>query len=113
MSRNASGLEEAQGKIATLREEYWNNVNVPGSGDDLNQSLEVAGRVADFFELGELMCRDALERDESRGVHYRTDHPEVSEDWRAHSVQRPVLEDGRVRSVEFERDPLLEAAPAS
>ena len=60
MSRNAAGLESAIAQIAELREEYWQNVSVPGSGDDLNQSLEKAGRVADFFELGELMCVDAL-----------------------------------------------------
>ncbi len=60
MSRNAEGLESAIGKIRELREEYWRNVNVPGSGEDLNQRLEKAGRVADFFELAELMCIDAL-----------------------------------------------------
>ena len=54
------GLERPSAKSASLREEYWQNVNVPGSGDDLNQSLEKAGRVADFFELAELMCIDAL-----------------------------------------------------
>ena len=71
MSRTASGLEFAIGKIRELREEYWRNVNVLGGGDELNQSLEKAGRVADFFELGELMCIDALQRDESCGGHFR------------------------------------------
>src|SRR5271170_4004752 len=71
MSRTAQGLEKAIGQIRALREEYWQNVNVPGSGDDLNQSLEKAGRVADFFELGELMCTDALERNESCGGQFR------------------------------------------
>src|ERR1700734_3524128 len=61
MSRTAQGLEKAVGQIRALREEYWQNVTVPGSGDDLNQSLEKAGRVADFFELAELMCIDALD----------------------------------------------------
>ncbi len=74
MSRNAKDLEAAIGKIRALREEYWQNVNVPGSGDDLNQSLEKAGRVADFFELGELMCIDALDRDESCGGHFREEY---------------------------------------
>ena len=57
-----------------LREEFWKNLTVPGSGAELNQSLEHAGRVADFLELGELMCLDALERDESCGCHFRTEH---------------------------------------
>jgi len=74
MSRNADGLKSAIGKIRALREEFWRNVNVPGSGEDLNQSLEKAGRVADFFELGELMCIDALERNESCGGHFREEY---------------------------------------
>jgi succinate dehydrogenase / fumarate reductase flavoprotein subunit len=71
MSRNAEGLRTAICKVRDLREEFWRNVNVPGSEGDLNQQLEVAGRVADFFELGELMCLDALERNESCGGHFR------------------------------------------
>jgi succinate dehydrogenase / fumarate reductase flavoprotein subunit len=74
MSRNAAGLRDAIGRIRALREEFWQNVTVPGSGDDLNQSLEKAGRVADFFELGELMCIDALERNESCGGHFREEY---------------------------------------
>jgi len=74
MSRNAQGLESAIGQIRSLREEYWQNVNVPGSGDDINQSLEKAGRVADFFELGELMCIDARDRNESCGGHFREEY---------------------------------------
>ncbi len=74
MSRTAKGLETAIQKIRALREEYWQNVNVPGSGDDLNQSLEKAGRVADFFELGELMCIDARDRNESCGGHFREEY---------------------------------------
>jgi succinate dehydrogenase / fumarate reductase flavoprotein subunit len=74
MSRTAEGLEHAIQKIRELREEYWQNVNVPGSGDDLNQSLEKAGRVADFFELGELMCIDARDRNESCGGHFREEY---------------------------------------
>ncbi len=74
MERNAEGLEEALEKIPKLREAFWNDVTVPGSGETLNQSLEKAGRLADFLEFGELMCRDALERDESSGAHYRREH---------------------------------------
>jgi succinate dehydrogenase / fumarate reductase flavoprotein subunit len=74
MSRNAQGLESAIAQIRALREEYWQNVNVPGSGDDINQSLEKAGRVADFFELGELMCIDARDRNESCGGHFREEY---------------------------------------
>jgi succinate dehydrogenase / fumarate reductase flavoprotein subunit len=74
MSRTAEGLKEAIGKIASLREEYWKNVNVLGGGEELNQALENAGRVADFFELAELMCRDALDRNESCGGHFREEY---------------------------------------
>jgi succinate dehydrogenase / fumarate reductase flavoprotein subunit len=81
MSRNAAGLKEAIGKVAELREVFWRDVKVPGSGEDTNQALEVAARVADHFELGELMCRDALERDESCGAHFRVEH--VTEDGEA------------------------------
>jgi succinate dehydrogenase / fumarate reductase flavoprotein subunit len=74
MSRNASGLEEAIGRIICLRDEFWNGVKVTGEGEELNQQLENAGRVADFFELAELMCRDALHRNESCGGHFREEH---------------------------------------
>jgi succinate dehydrogenase / fumarate reductase, flavoprotein subunit len=74
MSRNAQGLELAIGKIRELREEYWKNVDVVGSDKELNQALEQAGRVADFFELAELMCLDALQRNESCGGHFREEY---------------------------------------
>ena len=74
MSRNATGLQTAIDQIRVLRDEYWQNVKVPGSAADLNQSLEKAGRVADFFELAELMCIDALERNESCGGHFREEY---------------------------------------
>ena len=74
MSRTAGGLETAIEQIRDLREEYWHNVKVPGTGDDFNQTLEKAGRVADFFELAELMCVDALERNESCGGHFREEY---------------------------------------
>lgn len=71
MARNEAGLKKAKQRIPELREEFWNNVNVPGEETDLNQSLERAGRVADFLELGELMVDDALTRTESCGCHFR------------------------------------------
>ncbi len=74
MARNEKGLKEAIGEIKDLRTEFWKNVNVPGSGDDLNQALERAGRVADFLELGELMAVDALNRNESCGGHFREEY---------------------------------------
>ncbi|MET0390239.1 MAG: fumarate reductase/succinate dehydrogenase flavoprotein subunit [Polyangiales bacterium] len=74
MARDAKGLEHALQRIPELREEFWKNVRVLGSGQELNQSLEKAGRVADFLEFGELMCLDALKREESCGGHFRTEH---------------------------------------
>lgn len=74
MARNKAGLEEALGKIPELRERFWREVRVPGNGEDFNQSLERAGRVADFLEFAELMCTDALTRDESCGAHFREEH---------------------------------------
>jgi succinate dehydrogenase / fumarate reductase flavoprotein subunit len=71
MSRNEAGLQKALTKIPEIREEFWQNVLVPGSGQDLNQSLERAGRVADFLEFAELMVIDALDRKESCGCHFR------------------------------------------
>ena len=74
MSRSAAGLRAALAQIPVLRAAFWREVIVPGRGNELNQALERAGRVADFLELGELMCRDALERDESCGSHFRVEH---------------------------------------
>ena len=71
MARNGTGLSKAVGDLAALREEFWRDVRVPGQGEELNVTLEAAGRVADFLELGELMCRDALAREESCGTHFR------------------------------------------
>jgi len=73
MERNDAGLRKAIDLIRGLREEFWRNVKVPGSAATLNQSLEKAGRVADFFELAELMCIDALHRTESCGCHFRSE----------------------------------------
>ena len=71
MARNEQGLKKAIQEITALREEFWKEVRVPGSLNELNQELEKAGRVADFIELGELMCKDALVRTESCGGHFR------------------------------------------
>jgi succinate dehydrogenase / fumarate reductase flavoprotein subunit len=74
MARNADGLRVAIKEIGALREEYWKDVRVLGNGESFNQSLEKAGRVADFMEFAELMAYDALARDESCGAHYREEH---------------------------------------
>ena len=74
MARTEKSLKEALAQIPPLREEFWKNVNVPGEGEELNQSLERAGRVADYFELAELIVHDALMRDESCGCHFREEH---------------------------------------
>lgn len=74
MARSAEGLTKAKGMIRELREQFWKDVNVLGSGEELNQSLEHAGRLADFLELGELMVDDALHRNESCGGHFRTEY---------------------------------------
>jgi succinate dehydrogenase / fumarate reductase, flavoprotein subunit len=74
MARNATGLREALARIPELREEFWRSVRVPGENETFNQSLERAGRIADFLEFAELMCLDALERDESCGGHFREEH---------------------------------------
>jgi succinate dehydrogenase / fumarate reductase flavoprotein subunit len=71
MARNEQGLKRALARIPELRAEFWENVNVPGENEELNQALEKAGRVADFLELAELMCIDALHRTESCGGHFR------------------------------------------
>jgi len=74
MARNKKGLEEAIEEIKAIREEFWKEVKVPGVQNSFNQELEKAGRVADFIELGDLMCRDALSREESCGGHFREEH---------------------------------------
>ncbi len=71
MSRSDAGLKKALIEIPKIREEFWSDLRIPGESKTLNQELEKAGRVADYLELGELMCRDALERKESCGGHFR------------------------------------------
>jgi succinate dehydrogenase flavoprotein subunit len=78
MSRNAQGLSEAIEEIAVLRTDFWQNVKVPGTADSMNPELEKAGRVADFLELGELFAKDALQRNESCGGHFREESVEQS-----------------------------------
>jgi succinate dehydrogenase / fumarate reductase flavoprotein subunit len=74
MARSAEGLKAVIARLPALREEFWKEVRVVGSGETLNRELERAGRVADFLEFGELMARDALYRDESCGGHFRVEH---------------------------------------
>ncbi|MGV0326028.1 fumarate reductase/succinate dehydrogenase flavoprotein subunit [Corynebacterium confusum] len=81
VSRNVEDLKTTIGKIRELRAEFWANVRIPGSAEDMNQVLEYGLRVADYLDLGELMCIDALDRDESCGAHFRDDH--LSEDGEA------------------------------
>ena len=84
MARNIAGLTKAIGEIQSLKKEFWDKVRVPGRDNVLNPELEKAGRVADFIELGELMVRDALDRSESCGGHFReesqTDEGEAKRD---------------------------------
>ncbi|MFI0428811.1 fumarate reductase/succinate dehydrogenase flavoprotein subunit [Mariniflexile sp. HMF6888] len=77
MSRNEQGLKEAMVEIKALREDFWKNVKVPGSANEMNPELEKAGRVADFLELGELFAKDALNRNESCGGHFREESVEL------------------------------------
>ncbi|MCP4583464.1 MAG: fumarate reductase/succinate dehydrogenase flavoprotein subunit [candidate division Zixibacteria bacterium] len=114
MSRDEPGLKEALEKIPKLREEFWNDIKVSGKPDELNKNLEMAGRVADLLELGELMARDALERNESCGGHFReesqTEEGEAMRDdknfahvanWEYTGVDKPPLLHKEV--MDFER----------
>ena len=74
MSRNAEGLKKALVELDNLEKEFWNDLCVPGTDKEVNQELEKAGRVADFFEIGRLMCLDALNREESCGAHFREEY---------------------------------------
>ena len=109
MARNADGLRKALQVIPQLREEFWRTVNVPGSDVELNQALEKAGRVADFLELGELMCRDALHREESCGGHFREEYQTADGE-----AQRDDDRFAYVAAWEFGgpgRDPILNKEP--
>ncbi|MHA2787937.1 fumarate reductase/succinate dehydrogenase flavoprotein subunit [Corynebacterium sp. S7] len=117
VSRNIEGLQQGIKEIRALREDFWTNVQVPGGTDYMNQALEQAARVADYIDLGELMCVDALDRDESCGAHFRDDH--LSEDgeaerddenWCFVSAWEPAGDEKFVRHAEplyFESIPLM------
>jgi succinate dehydrogenase / fumarate reductase flavoprotein subunit len=94
MARTETGLQKAIQLIGDLREEFRTDVKVLGEPDGLNQSLEKAGRVADFIELGELMCRDALMREESCGGHFREEYQYTPND---PEVQQGVVNTGDVK----------------
>jgi succinate dehydrogenase / fumarate reductase flavoprotein subunit len=113
MSRNAAGLETALRRIPDLREQFWQTVSVPGQEKDINQALEYAGRVADYLEFAELLARDALERRESCGGHFREesqtpDNEALRDDEHfAHAAAWEYTGDGRppvrhVETLEFE-----------
>ncbi len=110
MARNEDGLAKALGEIPALREEFWTDVKVPGSGATLNSSLEKAGRVADFLELGELMVRDALDRNESAGGHFReesqTDEGEAKRDDENFSYVSAWSWQGQGEAQELHKEPL-------
>jgi succinate dehydrogenase / fumarate reductase, flavoprotein subunit len=110
MARNASGLKKALSQIPELRAEFWRNVNVPGSDAELNQALEKAGRVADFLELGELICLDALHREESCGGHFReefqTEDGEALRDDERFAYVAAWEYKGQDRTPELHKEPL-------
>jgi succinate dehydrogenase / fumarate reductase flavoprotein subunit len=95
MARSREGLTQAIAEIPKLREEFWNNVRVPGSGANANMELEKAGRVADFLEFGEMMCYDARDREESCGGHFRVEHQFTEAD--------PEVQSGKTQSGEAKR----------
>jgi succinate dehydrogenase / fumarate reductase flavoprotein subunit len=95
MARSREGLTEAIAEIPKIREEFWNNVRVPGSGNITNMELEKAGRVADFLEFGEMMCYDARDREESCGGHFRTEHQFTESD--------PEVQAGKTQPGEAKR----------
>jgi succinate dehydrogenase / fumarate reductase flavoprotein subunit len=90
MARNEVGLKKAIDEIKTLRKDFWANIKVMGSADTLNPELEKALRVADFIELGELMCVDALNRNESCGGHFREEYQEMEGDQKGEALRDDV-----------------------
>jgi succinate dehydrogenase / fumarate reductase flavoprotein subunit len=95
MARSREGLTEALAKIPQIREEFWQNVRIPGSGEGANMELEKAGRVADFLEFAEVMCYDARDREESCGGHFRTEHQFTDAD--------PEVQSGKTQAGEAKR----------
>ena len=116
MSRDATGLRSALDDVRALRAEFWSDLRIAGGADQLNQELERAGRVADYLELAELMCIDALDRDESCGAHFRAEHQTSGgeavrndDQWRFTSAWEPGADGVPVRRaepLEFARVPL-------
>jgi succinate dehydrogenase / fumarate reductase flavoprotein subunit len=110
MARSADGLRKALAQIPELRAEFWRSVNVPGSGAELNQALEKAGRVADFLQLAELMCLDALHREESCGGHFRveyqTEDGEALRDDERYAYVAAWEYNGPDRTPELHKEPL-------
>ncbi len=104
MSRNAQGLNEAIAEIKELREDFWKNVSVPGSDKQVNAELEKAGRVADFLELGELFAKDALNRNESAGGHFREESVELDGEQEG-EAKRNDEEYAYVSAWEYKGDP--------
>ena len=98
LSRHRDGLQRALEAIPSLREDFWHDVRVPGTGAELNQELERAGRVADYLELGELMCRDALAREESCGCHFRQEHASAEGEPRRDTSASPTWRPGFTRA---------------
>jgi len=96
MARHSDGLEEALRRIPEIRDRFWSDVRVPGTGLDLNHELEKAGRVADFLEFAELLCHDALDREESCGGHFRIEHQFTEDD--------PEVREGITQAGEAKRD---------
>ncbi len=111
MARNEAGLQQALDRIPAIREEFWQNVTIPGSGEELNQSLERAGRVADFLEFAELMVIDALSRKESCGCHFReesqTEENEAKRDDANYSHVSVWEYTGKDTPPEFHKEPLV------
>jgi succinate dehydrogenase / fumarate reductase flavoprotein subunit len=109
MARSADGLRKALQDVRQLREQYWRDVRVLGGGEEPNQSLEKAGRVADFFELAELMCIDALHREESCGGHFRVEHQTA--DGEAKRNDNDFLYVGAWEFAGAEKEPKLHKEP--
>jgi succinate dehydrogenase / fumarate reductase, flavoprotein subunit len=110
MSRNAQGLKEALQRIPELRQEFWQNLRVTGEENGVNQALEYAGRVADYLEFGELLCLDALTREESCGGHFRTEYQEEGEAKRNDEKFAYVgswVYQGESKSPELIKEPLV------
>ncbi|KJD35285.1 succinate dehydrogenase [Tamlana sedimentorum] len=104
MSRNEQGLKEAMAEIKALREDFWKNVKVPGTANEMNPELEKAGRVADFLELGELFAKDALSRNESCGGHFREESVELDGEQKG-EAKRNDKEYAYVAAWEYKGEP--------